>query len=119
MSGEHAEMADLFTIGNPFFRRQYARGCTCGWRTKFRDHTYQADDELRRHLNPGLHRTGPNPWDFEFNPAKGMKVAFVDVDGRRFDGTISDFQENAETGELTMTVDQFPDALEYLPLEQQ
>lgn len=54
---------------------------------------------------PGLHRIGPNPWDFEYNPAKGQRIGVVDVDGKTFYGTVSDFVEDEETGEIQLTVD--------------
>lgn len=54
---------------------------------------------------PGLHKVGPNPWDYEFNPAKGMKIASVGLDGEIHHGIITDFDENEATGELTLTVD--------------
>lgn len=58
---------------------------------------------------PGLHKTGPNPWDYEFNPAKGMKISSVGLDGVVRHGIITDFDENEETGELSLTVDPLPD----------
>lgn len=68
------------------------------------------DKERREALGPGLHKVGENPWDYVYNPAVGQKVTFVDVDGTRLTGTITDFTEDDETGELQMEVQQFPDA---------
>lgn len=54
---------------------------------------------------PGLHRVGPNPWDYEYNPAKGQRVGFVDIDGNLMLGTVADFVEDKSTGEIRLTVD--------------
>lgn len=49
---------------------------------------------------PGLHKVGPEPWAYVFNPAKGQKLSFVSKDGRVFTGTVADFSEDEETVEL-------------------
>ena len=38
---------------------------------------------------PRLHKTGPNPWDYEYNPVVGQKVTFVGVNGEELTDTIS------------------------------
>lgn len=53
---------------------------------------------------PGLHRVGPNPWDYEYNPAEGQRVSFVDLDGTTLSGVITAFTEDDETGELQLEV---------------
>lgn len=109
-AAEHAEMPDIFTIGNVFYTRKYARGCTCGWRSEFETHEYQAKEALLRHLNPGLHRTGPNPWDFEYNPREGELLSIQLASGELMTGVITEVVEGKETGEMQITAKQFPDA---------
>jgi hypothetical protein len=64
----------------------------------------------------GLHRVGPNPWDFEYNPGIGQRVSFVDARGNVHTGTVTDFEENEETGEKTLTVERWENhGLHYTP----
>lgn len=53
---------------------------------------------------PGLHQVGPNPWDYEYNPAKGQRIGFVGVDGELHRGIVTDFSEYDVTGEIRLTV---------------
>lgn len=55
-------------------------------------------------LGPGLHKTGPAPYDWVFNPAEGLPVA-VDIDGELTEGVISAFTEDEDSGEITLTVE--------------
>ena len=41
-------------------------------------------------LGPGLHRIGPEPWDFAFNPARGLRVSVVLSDGQLRTSVITD-----------------------------
>ncbi len=59
-------------------------------------------------LGPGLHKTGDQPWDYVYNPAKGQRVGSVGLDGVLHTGTVTDFTRNRATGELSLTVE--PDA---------
>lgn len=52
----------------------------------------------------GLNRIGPNPWDYEYNPAKGQRVTFIDLDGTSLTGVITDFVEDEQDGTLSLTV---------------
>lgn len=52
---------------------------------------------------PGLHKIGPAPWDYEFNPAEGMQVA-AEVGGKLVTGIVTAFEEDEETGAVTLTV---------------
>lgn len=54
------------------------------------------------YLGPGLHRIGPEPFAFVFNPAVGQKVTFVGLDGRAITGIVTDFTEDDETGEIRL-----------------
>ena len=49
---------------------------------------------LFNELGPGLHRVGPAPYDFVYNPAKGQRVTFIGLDGRQFTGTVVDFTDD-------------------------
>lgn len=60
---------------------------------------------------PGLHQIGPAPYDYVYNPAKGQRITVVGVDDQTFTGTVTDYTENKETGEINMTVQQFGDPL--------
>lgn len=62
---------------------------------------------------PGLHRVGPNPWDYEYNPAKGQRVGFKYLDGEVLYGTVTDFVEDEDSGEIRLTVE--PDDEELKP----
>lgn len=53
---------------------------------------------------PGLHRIGPAPYDYVFNPAKGQILSFVGRDGTVYTDIVSDFSEDKETGEIRMTL---------------
>lgn len=64
---------------------------------------------------PGLHRTGPEPYAFVFNPTKGQRLSFIGEDGEVFTGTVADFTEDEETGELSLTMHEFPDAPQFAP----
>jgi hypothetical protein len=59
--------------------------------------------DRERELGPGLHRVGPDPWDFVFNPEVGMKMRVVGVNGKEFDTVISAVDEDDETGEMRIT----------------
>lgn len=56
-------------------------------------------------LGPGLHKVGPKPYDYVFNPSVGQRVIFVGPDGREFRGAISDYIEDDDTGELTLAME--------------
>ena len=45
------------------------------------------------HLGPGLHRIGPEPYAFVYNPARGQRLTFIDINGEQFTGEVSDFTE--------------------------
>lgn len=80
---------------------------------KGHDGDHHAHDALIDHhwpKKPGLHKVGPAPWDYEFNPENGMQIACVGADGRTYTGVITYFDENKETGELTLTVQSRPDS---------
>lgn len=62
---------------------------------------------------PGLHKVGPEPYAYVFNPTKGQRLTFVGLDVATFTGTVTDFSEDKETGELSMTLQEFPDAPQY------
>jgi hypothetical protein len=64
-------------------------------------------------LGPGLHKVGEQPWDYVYNPAEGQKVSAVGLDGHMYTGTITDVQQNKETGEMQLTVQQFDDGVGY------
>jgi len=67
--------------------------------------------------NPGLHKIGPAPYDYVYNPAKGQKVSFVGIDGHVYTGTVTNVGENEETGEIKVTVQQFDDGLGFTAIE--
>lgn len=51
---------------------------------------------------PGLHRVGPNPWDFEYRPVRGQQVSFVGIDGVTYTEVVKDFTEDEDTGEIKL-----------------
>jgi hypothetical protein len=53
---------------------------------------------------PGLHRVGPNPWDFEYKPVKGQRVSVVLSNGKMYTSTIRDFTEDEDTGNTSVTL---------------
>ena len=55
-------------------------------------------------LGPGLHRVGPEPWAFVYNPAKGQLLSIQLSDGSLYTDVITEFTKNKETGEITMTL---------------
>ena len=54
-------------------------------------------------LGPGLHRVGPAPYDYVYNPAEGQRVGSI-VDGELHMGTVTGFVEDKATGSITLTV---------------
>jgi hypothetical protein len=63
---------------------------------------------------PGLHKVGPNPWDWEYKPEVGQRVLFVGKNGEEYGGVIKDFTEDEATGEITLNFAQFPDAPKWI-----
>jgi len=63
---------------------------------------------------PGLHKVGPAPYGYVYNPSNGQKVSFVDKDGHVYAGTVTNVDENEETGEINLTVQQFDDGIGWL-----
>lgn len=61
------------------------------------------------HLGPGLHKVGPAPYDYVFNPAEGMKVSAVLTNGQIVTGIVTDVAENKETGEICLRAEEHPD----------
>ena len=61
--------------------------------------------ERERELGPGLHKVGPEPYDYVYNPEWGQKVSFIGTDGKMVTGHISVVYEDDETGEMRLTVE--------------
>lgn len=59
---------------------------------------------------PGLHRIGPEPWDFVYIPAKDQKIAFVGLDATVRTGTVASAEIDDETGQIILTCEAFDDA---------
>jgi len=60
-------------------------------------------------LGPGLHQVGPAPYDYVFNPAKGQRITCVSPTGRTVTGTVTNVEEDKESGEVRLTVQQLDD----------